>query len=279
MKKAIILVSVLFLLFGCAYEEKEQKEEKTETSSVYRFVDVKGNSYEAELLEEVPESEYDASRLITKGRYQYYTDDEGNITSKIGVDVSRYQEEVNWEKVKKSGIDFAMIRLGYRGYGKDGHLVEDEYYKRNIEGAIAAGLEVGVYFFSQALSEKEAVEEAEFVLKRVRDYNLTYPVVFDTEEILEESARTKNLEREQYTKNCIAFCDAIREKGHEVMIYANMKWMAFTLDLRALTEYDFWYADYEKNPQCPYAFKMWQYTEKGKVPGIDGGVDLNIYFR
>lgn len=278
MKKVFLLVIVLFLLSGCAQEETEKKEE-AETSSVYQFVDVKGNTYEAELLEDVPESEYDASRLITKGRYQYYTDEEGNITSKIGVDVSRYQEKIDWEKVKKSGIDFAMIRLGYRGYGKDGHLVEDEYYRRNIEGAIAAGLEVGVYFFSQALTEKEAVEEAEFVLKRVKDYQLSYPVVFDTEEIMEESARTKNLKREQYTKNCIAFCNAIREKGYEVMIYANMKWMAFTLDLTALTEYDFWYADYEKDPQCPYAFKMWQYTENGKVPGIDGGVDLNIYFR
>lgn len=277
MKKVFLLLSVVFLLCGCVKEGREAIEE-IEKPLTYQFVDVKGNSYEAELLDQVPKCKYDYSKLVTKEGYQYYTDEEGNIASKIGVDVSRYQKKIDWEKVKKSGIDFAMIRLGYRGYGKEGHLVEDEYFKANIEGAIAAGLDVGVYFFSQAITEKEAIEEAEFVLKRVKDYHLSYPIVFDTEEIQEKTARTKDLDKEQYSKNCIAFCDAVLEKGYETMIYANMKWMAFTLDLTALTEYDFWYADYEKKPQCPYAFKIWQYTEEGKVPGIYGGVDLNIYF-
>ncbi|MFR1054886.1 MAG: GH25 family lysozyme [[Clostridium] scindens] len=103
-------------------------------------------------------------------------------------------------------------------------------------------------------------------------------MIFDTEEIKNDEARTDHLKKEQFTANCITFCDAVEEAGYETMIYANMKWMAFTLDLNELAGYKKWYADYEPLPQCPYEFSMWQYTEKGKVPGIEGNVDLNLCF-
>ena len=122
------------------------------------------------------------------------------------------------------------------------------------------------------------MQEAQFVLERIKDYDVTYPVVFDTEEIKDDEARTDGLSKEQFTQNCITFCDAIEEAGYETMIYANMKWMAFTLDLTKLTEYDKWYADYEMHPQCPYEIDMWQYTETGSVPGVEGNVDINVCF-
>ena len=193
--------------------------------------------------------------------------------------MSEFQGEIDWNVVKESGIEFAIIRLGYRGYGAEGRLVLDERFEQNIKGAQAAGLKTGVYFFSQAVSDKEAKEEAEFVLQTLEGRKLELPVVFDTEEIKGDTARTDENTREQFTDNCIIFCDRIEEAGYETMIYANMKWMAFTLYMEELTGYDIWYADYENTPQCPYDFSVWQYSESGSVPGIEGAVDLNVWFQ
>lgn len=293
-KKVYQVVSVILmtaLLFVCSFKtsvdnEKEAawiagKVSKGKTQgekTTYNFVDVYGNSYEAELLTELPMNVYDYSFLTEKNGYKYYTDQEGNVTSKVGVDVSKYQKNVDWAAVKASGVDFAMIRIGFRGYGGEGKIVEDEMFRDHMEGALNAGLEVGVYFFSQAVNEEETLEEVQFVLDRIKDYKITCPVVFDTEEIKDAEARTDGLSREQFTKNCITFCDKIKEAGFDTMIYANMKWMAFTLDLTKLTAYDKWYADYEPAPQCPYKISMWQYTETGNVPGIEGNTDLNVWF-
>lgn len=244
----------------------------------YTFVDVYGQEYEAELLADVPKCSYDYDRLVEQNGYKYYKDTEGNLVSSLGIDVSKYQETVDWQQVKAAGIDFVMIRLGFRGYGEEGKLVEDASFRSHIEGALSAGLDVGVYFFSQAINDEEAAEEAQFVLDRIKDYEITYPVVFDTEEIKDAEARTDGLSTEQFTQNCKVFCDAVEAYGYDTMIYANMKWMAFTLKLTELTEYDFWYADYEAVPQCPYDFQMWQYTESGTVLGVAGNVDVNVWF-
>ncbi len=298
---AVMLLSLL--LSGCDAKEvgqteeekvtagEEKGEENTEAKSgkkdldgdgeahtTYRFVDVLGEQYEAELLPELPKCAYDYDRLTEENGFKYYLDEKGGKCSKVGIDVSEYQPEIDWEKVKESGVDFVMVRLGYRGYGEAGRLVEDPYFRPHIEGALAAGLETGVYFFSQAVSEKETLEEAAFVLERIREYPVTCPVVFDTEEIKFDVARTDHLSGEQFTENCIVFCDKIKEAGYDTMIYANMKWLAFTLDMTRLTDYDIWYADYEPAPQNPYDIAMWQYTETGQVAGIDGNVDINLLF-
>ena len=209
---------------------------------------------------------------------EYPTDENGNKVSRLGIDVSEYQPEVNWNQVKASGVDFVMIRLGYRGYGEKGILAEDAMFETHMKNAAAAGLDVGVYFFSQAITEEEVLEEAEFVLDRIKNYEIKCPVVFDTEEIKFDTARTDNLTPEEFTNNCVVFCDAMKAAGYDTMIYANMKWLAFTLQMDKLTAYDKWYADYEPVPQCPYEIAMWQYTETGKVPGIEGNVDLNVWF-
>ena len=201
-------------------------------------------------------------------------------TRKLGIDVSEFQGEViDWKQVKESGVEFVMVRLGYRAYGESGSLVLDAMYEQNVKNALEAGLQVGVYFFSQAVSPAEAVEEAEFVLEHLKHYNITGPVVFDTEEIKWDSARTDGNTRQDFTNYCKVFCDTIEHAGYDPMIYANLKWMTFTLDMEQLTEYDFWYADYHETPQCPYEYKIWQYSETGAVPGITGNVDLNLWFQ
>lgn len=286
------ILSVVFLMTGCGQVEtveadskksqemtqNEEKKEKEKEKKIYTFVDVLGEEYEAELLEEVPTNTYDLSRIVEENGYKYYMSENGEKESRLGIDVSEYQPQVDWQQVRNAGIDFVMIRLGYRGYGEKGTLVEDSMFRQHVENALTAGLDVGVFFFSQAITDEEVEEEADFVLERIKDYQINCPVVFDTEEIKFDTARTDNLSGEQFTKNCRIFCDRIQNAGYDTMIYANMKWMAFTLNLEELTEYEKWYADYEPKPQCPYEFSMWQYTETGSVPGIEGNVDLNVWF-
>lgn len=283
---AIVLAAAL-LLYVCSGADgrmnggraASEPSGKDEDKRTYTFVDVEGAVYEADYLEGLPGCSYEYERLKEKEGYKYYTGKDGTVVSRAGIDVSEYQQSVDWAQVRESGIEFAMIRVGYRGYGSSGKLVEDKLFRAHMDGALGAGLEVGVYFFSQAVSEEEALEEARFVLERIREYEITYPVAFDTEEIKDDESRTDGLSREQFTDNCIAFCDSVEEAGYDSLIYANMKWMAFTLELERLADYDKWYADYESVPQCPYEFSMWQYSESGTVPGVEGSVDLNIDFE
>lgn len=260
---------------GVKTEEKDGKE-------FLVFQDVEENSYRAELLENVPRNTYDFSKLHTDEQtgFKTYEDEENGVTSRIGIDVSEFQgEDIDWKQVRESGIEFVIIRLGYRAYGETGELVLDDMFDRNMQGALDAGLDVGVYFFSQAITPGEAVEEAEFVLEHVRGYEIDGPIVYDTEEIKGDTARTDNNTRQEFTNYCKVFCDTIEQAGYDPMIYANMKWMAFTLDMEQLADYDFWYADYHDVPQCPYEYEIWQYSETGAVPGINANVDLNVWFQ
>ncbi len=260
---------------GVKTEEKDGKE-------FFVFQDVEENSYRAELLENVPRNMYDFSKLHTDEQtgFKTYEDEENGVTSRIGIDVSEFQgEDIDWKQVRESGIEFVIIRLGYRAYGETGELVLDDMFDRNMQGALDAGRDVGVYFFSQAITPGEAVEEAEFVLEHVRGYEIDGPIVYDTEEIKGDTARTDNNTRQEFTNYCKVFCDTIEQAGYDPMIYANMKWMAFTLDMEQLADYDFWYADYHDVPQCPYEYEIWQYSETGAVPGINANVDLNVWFQ
>ena len=194
-----------------------------------------------------------------------------------GVDVSYYQGKIDWEKVKASGIEFAIVRLGYRGYGEEGKLVEDKLAFENIEGALEAGLKVGVYFFSQAISVEEAREEAEFVLERIEGYDITMPVIYDWEYISEE-ARTADMDRRTLTDCYIAFCEKIEAAGYTPMPYFNTYQSRDLMNLYELERWPFWLALYSSRMTFPYRIEMWQYTDSGKVPGIEGNVDLNLFF-
>ncbi|MDR0357438.1 MAG: glycoside hydrolase family 25 protein, partial [Clostridiales Family XIII bacterium] len=175
------------------------------------------------------------------------------------------------------GVEFAMIRAGYRGYDT-GRLVEDEFFDANMSGASDAGIKVGVYLFSQAVTEAEALEEAETVIDAVAPYDVTFPVVFDMEEIAGRTARTDGLTTEEVTDLAIAFCERIAQAGYEPMIYANPKQFVSRMDLSRLEPYDKWLAQYYKTPSYPYAFSIWQFTNTGSVDGINGDVDLNLAF-
>lgn len=195
-----------------------------------------------------------------------------------GIDVSYHQKEIDWELVSQAGIEFAIIRVGYRGYGSAGRLVEDERYKENIEGALAAGLDVGVYMFSQAVSAEEAEEEAEFILQRIAEYEITMPVVYDWEQVEAEDARTNDMDARTLTDCTIRFCQVIEEAGYDAMIYFNRNQAANLMYLEELTEYPFWLAAYTHRMPYPYRVEIWQYTDRGRVPGIEGDVDINVMF-
>ena len=285
-----LAVCLAFSMSACSGRLQETgadlaEEEETQNSleeGTYTFRDVEENEYEAPLLSGVPKCTYDFSKLKTDEEtgYKSFHDKENGVTARFGIDVSEFQgEAIDWKQVKDSGVEFVIIPLGYRAYGDTGELVMDAMYEQNIKGALDAGLDVGVYFFSQAVSAAEAVEEAEFVLKHLKPYEITGPVVYDTEEIKWDAARTDKNTDKDFTNFCKVFCDTVEQKGYDTMIYSNMKWMAFTLDMEELTEYDFWYADYHDIPQCPYDYEMWQYSETGAVPGINANVDLNLWFQ
>ncbi len=196
---------------------------------------------------------------------------------KVGIDVSKHQKKIDWKKVKADGVDFAIIRLGFRGYDS-GKIVIDEYFEENMKQAIAAGLDVGVYFYSQAITKEEALEEANVVLEQVKKFKITYPVVFDTEQVEAPTGRANLISTELRTDITIEFCEAIKKAGYYPMIYANTRWLVAELDMTRLTQYDKWFAQYYKNVFFPYEFQMWQYTGKGKVDGVSGDVDLNVSF-
>lgn len=225
---------------------------------------------------DLPKNDYDWDNLVrTDGRVEYR--ENGESTSYVGIDVSKYQGTIDWEQVGSDGVDYAIIRLGFRGY-ETGKIVLDETFHTNMQGALDAGLDVGVYFYTQAITEEEAREEAAFVLEHLEGYEITYPVIFDTEDPAASTARTNDLSQEELTDITIAFCDTIKEAGYTPMIYANIKWFVANLDLSRLTEYDKWFAQYFNQPFFPYEFQMWQYTSQGSVAGIAGNVDLNVCF-
>lgn len=228
------------------------------------------------VLTNVPLHTYDYTNLNSSGKYFQYTEN-GAVTSKTGIDVSYHQGEIDWGKVAADGIDFVMIRVGYRGY-ETGNITIDKNFQQYINGASAAGLDVGVYFYSQALNAEEAKDEADAVIKAVSSYKITYPVVFDWEISGQETARTADVSVSDVTDAAIAFCDTVAEAGYIPMIYSVKKCALMKMDLSRLAGYHFWVAEYKDKPTYPYDFKMWQYASDGYVDGINGNVDLNISF-
>ena len=249
--------------------------EQEQAFEILNFVDIHGKEHQAQINPKVKKHPYIIEGFQLVGERMAYVGD-SNYTYRLGVDVSHYQGSIDWNKVKAAGYDFAFIRIGYRGYGTAGTLGLDKEFRNNIQNAKAAGLDVGVYFFAQAINEEEALEEAQFVLDNLAGEALQMPIVYDPETIEGTQARTDNVTGEQFTKNTITFFNAEKNAGYEPMVYSNMLWEAFELDLEQLEEYPIWYADYESLPQTPYSFSIWQYTNKGRVDGISGNVDLNI---
>ena len=223
--------------------------------------------------ETIPVNQYNMEAVEVSGGRLSYEDD--LYRSLQGIDVSSYQKKINWKKVKADGIDFAMIRLGYRGY-REGELKLDSRFKENVKQAQKAGLDIGLYFFSQAITPKEAIEEAKFVVKHIDGADISYPIAFDMEYI-HGADRINHLTIEEMTEIADAFCKTIAKKGYVPMIYGNPTWLTKHYDLRFLTEYQVWMAHYTEKTDYPYIFGIWQYSDKGKVDGIQGNVDMNLH--
>lgn len=208
-----------------------------------------------------------------KGRMTY---SDSSVKTYTGIDVSVFQGDIDWDAVKNDGIDFVMLRVGYRGYGQKGIMGKDDKFDSNYGGAKKAGLKVGAYFFSQATNESEAREEAAFVLDAVRDCPLDYPIAYDWEFVDNDEARTNGMTSEDITVCAKAFCEAIKSAGKVPVIYFNCETGYFNYDLPQVKDYDFWLAEYYDTPSFYYNYKMWQYSKTGSVDGISGDVDMNI---
>ena len=193
-----------------------------------------------------------------------------------GIDVSTFQKEIDFHQVKDAGFEFVMIRLGYRGT-EQGGLFEDEWAQTNYLKAISAGLKVGGYFFSQAISVGEAVEEANFAMEIAKDWELEMPLVYDWEYV-GEGYRSSHVDARMLTDCTLAFCQTVEAAGLEAMIYFNPDQSQKKMYLQELTDYRFWLAMYTDEMEYPYKVDMWQYTCTGTVPGVEGNVDINLYF-
>lgn len=212
-------------------------------------------------------------REDAKGRMYY---DAPGVATYTGIDVSVFQREIDWTAVKNDGIDFVMLRVGYRGYGSEGKIGQDDLFFEHYNGALAAGLKIGVYFFSQATSEKEAAEEARFVLDRIKGLQITYPVAYDWEHIDYDTARTDDMSSDLISACAAAFCDTVTQAGYSALIYFNREQGYFNYDLSMVSRYHFWLAEYLSNPSFVYDYKIWQYSKTGTVNGVEGSVDINI---
>ena len=211
----------------------------------------------------------------TDGKIVYTGEDYDTV---LGVDVSEHQWEIDWKKVAEHGVKFAFIRSGYRGYTQGG-LFEDPWFRTNVEGARAAGLDVGVYFFSQAVNVGEAIEEAKYVLEQIRGYEITLPVMYDWEKLEDiEDARTNDLDPSIIGDCGVAFCETIRAAGYEAGIYFNRQLGYYSVDLSRLKDCKLWLAVPGDYPDFYYAGNIWQYSQEGEVPGIEGSADLNLMF-
>ena len=227
-------------------------------------------------VDPVYKHEYDFSKFYFD-HYLYYEDD--TYTSDVGIDVSYHQADINWQQVKDAGIDFVMIRAGYRGY-ESGIIHEDERVYSYLKGASEVGLEIGLYFFSQARTVEEAIKEAEYVLHLAKNYTIGAGIAYDMEYVTNHD-RIKDLTIEEITANTMAFTNVIREAGYTPIVYDSADWLMNNLYMENLQDNtEFWVASFttEKEPY-PYIYSMWQYSDVGSVPGIYLPVDLNIRIK
>lgn len=275
-KKIAALLIALLALAGCGRA-------RTPTPSVdpYEGMVQVESGYGVKMwvreLEGVPVSGFTAEDFGEDGAY---LGTDYRVTR--GIDVSEHQGEIDWEAVASSGVEFAMIRAGYRGYGEAGTLREDLFFQANMDGALANGIAVGVYFFSQALNAEEAAEEAAFLLELLEPYGpgaLALPVYFDWEDITHDTARTNGLDGEIITDCALAFTDAMEAAGYAAGVYAYRYLGYFQYDLTRLAGLSLWIGAVGDWPDFYYAHELWQYSIEGDLPGIDGNVDLDLRFE
>jgi GH25 family lysozyme M1 (1,4-beta-N-acetylmuramidase) len=257
-------------------EEIDEEEDPSKGGTKTEIILRDGTSEWVDINQNWKKNTYDFTNLVSKNNLLHYYSD-GKQVSYLGVDLSRYQKTVDFEAIKNEGIDFCMLRVGARGY-ESGVIQEDEMFQEYISAAQEAGVEVGLYFYSQAVTEQEAIEEADFVLTRIGENKISYPIAFDMEYVDNDTSRIETLTRSEKTKIALAFLNRIKEAGYTGMLYGDKEWLLKRIDLSQFDTYDIWYAEEADIPDYPYRYSMWQYTRQGEVYGIDGYVDLNISF-
>lgn len=221
-----------------------------------------------------------SSGIVLEDTY-WETDDKGfmnynkeGYSSSVGIDISQWVEDIDFTAVKKYGVEYVILRLGYRGY-TEGGLFLDENFEKYIKAAQKAGLKVGVYFVTQAVNEEEAIQEAEYVLKYISGHKIKMPVYIDMEEVY-DTARTDELTAGDFTKVAATFCEKVEEAGYRGGIYANETWFNNKLDFDKIKHYDIWLAKYSDTLSTDLAINMWQYSSEGTVDGTDMWVDMNV---
>ena len=265
MKRYLLLFLACLCLCGCSFHVQDQSyaidySQATEPSATQATEDP------------VPENPYGPLDFGYQGDYMACLT--GDYM--LGIDCSYWQGDIDWQQVKDAGIEFVMLRIGQRG-SEQGIIAEDQKVRQYYDGASAAGLKIGGYFFSQAVSPEEAVEEAQFVLEVIEGWNMEMPIVFDWE-FISDTARTAQVDGRTLTDCTIAFCDTIQAAGYTPMFYFNQEQARTKQYLNELLDYKFWLAMYNGTMTYQYRVDMWQYTCTGSVPGITGDVDINLYF-
>jgi GH25 family lysozyme M1 (1,4-beta-N-acetylmuramidase) len=259
--------AIAVMLTGCGFTETPDPTPTPETVYIY-------GSY-VTALDQVERSAYSDEGFHEADGFIEYS--YGSVKSEAVIDVSEFQGDIDWQAVADAGIKMAIIRAGYRGYSAGG-VYEDSRFKENAQAALDAGLQVGAYFFSQAVTPAEAAQEAEAVIEAIGDLNVAGPVVFDWEAMDAEDSRTADVSGDVVTDCAVTFCREVAAAGLDPWVYMGMEAGYLVYDLTQLTDYKIWFAQYSSAPDFYYAFHMWQYTDSGTVPGIDGTVDLNILF-
>ncbi len=262
-------------------EQKEQQEAQNDpaTDGKHTLVTNPDGTDEWVLISPyLPKSNLDFTKMEEKAGLKRYMEN-GKKISYIGADISKQTGNVNFASLKAAGVDYVMIRLGGRGYST-GQITLDENFKQNIEGAIAEGLDIGVYFYSQAISQDEANEEANFVVQNLEPYraHIKYPVAFDMEFVANDESRIDGLSREDRTKIATSFLEGVKVAGYVPMVYGDKEWLIKEIDLAKLQDYDVWLAQEADMPDYPYRYAMWQYSTTGVLNGIKGDANLNICF-
>lgn len=278
------------MVFLCGCGSSESKNESAETSAASSAAkstvkpqsgesrdssDTKGS--EAQPTKGKSENTLQKENFSTENGYIVYTEN-GQRASISGIDISSYCGEIDWNRVKSAGIDFVMVRLGGRGYGDEGSLYSDNKAADYISGAQAVGIKTGGYFFSQAVTEDEAREEAQYCQQILGGLKLDFPLAYDWEIIKDDAARTDSLTAAQATSCALAFCAKAKELGYTPLLYASDEEFSKKYDMNRLSDCDIWYCEYADTPNFHYRFSMWQYSKTAAVDGIEGNVDLDVCF-
>lgn len=264
-------------------EEERQKEEEERndpaTDGKHTLITNRDGTEEWVLISPyLTKNTYDFTKMEEKAGLKRYMEN-GRKTSYVGVDISKHTGKVSFPRIKAAGVDYVMIRLGSRGYST-GQITLDENFKENMEGAIDAQLDVGVYFYSQAITQEEAIQEANFVVQNLEPYraHVKYPIAFNMGFVSNDKSRIEGLSRDDKTTVTASFMEGIRAAGYVPMIYGDKEWLIKEIDMTKLQDFDVWLSQEEEIPDYPYRYSMWQYNTDGVVNGIDGGADLNICF-